>query len=95
MPGGVPSYDMFSRLFRLLDPTALATCFASFLDCLGQDGFGGVVIDGRAIRRSFGRAAATSALGSPAWPAGRMRRTPRPTPITDGLRSAAMSSART
>jgi hypothetical protein len=24
-----------------------------------------------------------------------MRRTPRPTPITDGLRSAAMSSART
>lgn len=62
LPGGVPSHDTFSRLFRLLDPAALASCFASFLDGLGQDGTGVVAIDGKTMRRSFDRAAGKSAL---------------------------------
>src|SRR4051795_116163 len=62
LPGGVPSHDTFSRLFRLLDPAAFATCFASFLDNLGQDGTGVVAIDGKTMRRSFDRAAGKSAL---------------------------------
>src|SRR3954468_13798755 len=62
LPGGVPSHDTFSRLFRLLDPAAFATCFASFLDNLGQDGTGGVAIDGKTMRRSFDRPAGKSAL---------------------------------
>jgi hypothetical protein len=34
LPGGLPSHDTFSRLFRLLAPPASAGCFASFLDGL-------------------------------------------------------------
>jgi predicted transposase YbfD/YdcC len=62
LPGGLPSHDTFSRLFRLLDPAAFATCFASFLDGLGRDGTGVVAIDGKTLRRSFDRAAGKSAL---------------------------------
>lgn len=62
LPGGLPSHDTFSRLFRLLDPTAFATCFASFLDGVGQDGTGVVAIDGKTMRRSFDRAAGKSPL---------------------------------
>jgi hypothetical protein len=40
LPGGLPSHDTFSRLFRLSDPAAFATCFASFLGDLGKDGTG-------------------------------------------------------
>jgi hypothetical protein len=61
-PGGPPSHDTFSRLFRLLDPAAFATCFASFLDGLGQDGTNVIAIDGKTMRRSFDRAAGKSAL---------------------------------
>jgi hypothetical protein len=62
LPDGLLSHDTFSRLFRLLDPVAFATCFASFLDDLGQDGTGVVAIDGKTMRRSFDRAAGKSAL---------------------------------
>src|ERR1700712_5719858 len=62
LPGGLPSHDTFSRLFRLLDPAAFATCFASFLEGLGQAGPGIVAIDGKTMRRSFDRAAGKSAL---------------------------------
>ena len=62
LPGGPPSHDTFSRLFRLLDPAAFATCFSRFLDGLGQDGTGVVAIDGKTMRRSFDRAAGKSAL---------------------------------
>src|SRR3954447_7623397 len=51
-----------SRLFRLLDPAAFATCLASFLDDFGQDGTGVIAIDGKTMRRSFDRAAGKSAL---------------------------------
>jgi predicted transposase YbfD/YdcC len=62
LPGGLPSHDTFSRVFRLLDPTAFATCFASFLEALGADGTGVVAIDGKTMRRSFDGAAGRSAL---------------------------------
>jgi predicted transposase YbfD/YdcC len=56
LSNGLPSHDTFSRLFRLLDPEALAGCFGRFLDALGQDGAGVVAIDGKTLRRSFDRA---------------------------------------
>ncbi len=56
LPGGLPSHDTSSRLFRLLDQVAFASCFASFLDHLGQNGTGVVAIDGKTMRRSFDRA---------------------------------------
>ena len=62
LPGGLPSHDTFSRLFRLLDPAAFAACFARFLDGLGQAGPGVVAIDGKTLRRSFDRAAGQSPL---------------------------------
>ena len=62
LPGGLPSHDTFSRLFRLLDPVAFAACLAQFLDGLGTDGPGVIAIDGKTMRRSFDRAAKRSAL---------------------------------
>lgn len=62
LPGGLPSHDTFSRLFRLLDPAAFAGCFARFLDGLGEAGPGVIAIDGKTLRRSFDRAAKRSAL---------------------------------
>jgi predicted transposase YbfD/YdcC len=62
LPGGLPSHDTFSRLFRLLDPAAFASCFARFLDGLGEAGTGVIAIDGKTLRRSFDRAAGRSAL---------------------------------
>lgn len=62
LENGLPSHDTFSRLFRLLDPAAFGACFGRFLDGLGQDGQGVVAIDGKTLRRSFDRAAGTSAL---------------------------------
>jgi predicted transposase YbfD/YdcC len=49
-------------LFRLLDPAAFASCFARFLDALGEDGTGVIAIDGKTMRRSFDRAAGRSPL---------------------------------
>ena len=62
LPGGLPSHDTFSRLFRLLDPVAFAGCFARFLDGLGEAGPGVIAIDGKTMRRSFDRAAKRSVL---------------------------------
>jgi predicted transposase YbfD/YdcC len=62
LPGGMPSHDTYSRLFRLLDPAAFAGCFAAFLDDLGGHGAGVLAIDGKTLRRSFDWAAGRSAL---------------------------------
>lgn len=62
LENGLPSHDTFSRLFRLIDPAALAAVFTRFLDILGEDGAGVVAIDGKTLRRSFDRAAGRSAL---------------------------------
>jgi predicted transposase YbfD/YdcC len=62
LPGGLPSHDTFSRVFRLLNPTAFARCFVSFLEDLGAEGTSVVAIDGKTLRRSFDRAAGRSAL---------------------------------
>jgi predicted transposase YbfD/YdcC len=62
LKNGLPSHDTFSRLFRLLDPQALSSCFLRFLEELGGDGAGVIAIDGKTLRRSFDRAAGKSAL---------------------------------
>ena len=62
LENGLPSHDTFSRLFRLLDPSAFASAFSVFLDRLGEKGTGVIAIDGKTLRRSFDRAAETSPL---------------------------------
>ena len=55
LPGGVPSHDTFSRIFRLLDPAAFEACFARYLAALSARVEGVVAIDGKTARRSFDR----------------------------------------
>ena len=57
LPGGIPSHDAFSRLFRRLEPAAFAEYCGAFLDDLGVDGPGVLAIDGKTLRRSFNRGA--------------------------------------
>ncbi|MCC7272461.1 MAG: ISAs1 family transposase, partial [Alphaproteobacteria bacterium] len=62
LENGLPSHDTFSRIFRLLDPSALSSALGRFVEDLGSDGAGVVAIDGKTLRRSFDRAAGRSAL---------------------------------
>ena len=62
LENGIPSHDTFSRVFRLLDPDAFATCFGQFAEALGAAGEGVVAIDGKTLRRSFDTAARRSPL---------------------------------
>jgi hypothetical protein len=55
LPGGVPSHDTFSRVFRLLDPVAFEACFSRYLAALSARVQGVVAIDGKTVRRSFDR----------------------------------------
>ena len=55
LPGGIPSHDTFSRIFRLLDPVAFEACFARYLAALSERVQGVVAIDGKTARRSFDR----------------------------------------
>jgi predicted transposase YbfD/YdcC len=55
LPGGVPSHDTFSRIFRLLDPAAFETCFVRYRRALCARVEGVVAIDGKTARRSFDR----------------------------------------
>ena len=53
LPGGVPSHDTFSRVFRLLDPLGFEACFARYLVALSERVRGVVAVDGKRARRSF------------------------------------------
>jgi predicted transposase YbfD/YdcC len=59
LPGGVPSHDTFSRLFRLLDPDAFEAAFgrfvAAFADRVEAEDGAVVAVDGKTVRRSFDR----------------------------------------
>jgi len=59
---GVPSHDMFSRVFRLLDPAPFEACFTRFMQRFAATLQGVVAIDGKTLRRSFDRAAGKSPL---------------------------------
>jgi predicted transposase YbfD/YdcC len=58
LPYGAPSHDTFSRLFRLLDPDALAKAFTAFMTTLRAElgvgpAQGVVAIDGKSLRRGY------------------------------------------
>ena len=59
---GIPSHDTFSRVFRLLDPTAFAACFTRFMQRFADNLADVVALDGKTLRRSFDRAAGQSPL---------------------------------
>jgi hypothetical protein len=54
---GIPSHDTFSRVFRLLDPEALGSCFVSWSRALAELTAGEVVaLDGKSVQRAFDKA---------------------------------------
>ena len=62
-PGhGIPSHDAFSDLFNALDPDGLNAALPRLAGGWGERLGGVVAIDGKALRRSFGDAAARSPL---------------------------------
>ena len=50
LPGGIPSHDTFSRLFRLLDPAAFEACFGRFVAAFAARIGQVVAIDGKTAR---------------------------------------------
>ena len=62
LPGGIPSHDTFSRLFRLLDPMAFEACFARFTSAFVARIDAVVAVDGKTARRSFDRRAGSGPL---------------------------------
>lgn len=62
LPGGPPSHDTFSRIFRLLDPAQFHAAFQRFLADFAAAQAKVVALDGKSVRRSFDRAATASPL---------------------------------
>lgn len=66
-----PSHDTFSRVLRLLDPTAFQAVFARFAAAFAADFEGVVAIDGKALRRAYEAGlAASPPLMVTAWASG-------------------------
>lgn len=56
LEGGAPSHDTFSRVFRVLDPEALAAAFGRVMAAFGEAArgtAGQVAIDGKSLRRAY------------------------------------------
>jgi predicted transposase YbfD/YdcC len=63
LPGGVPSHDTISRVFRQLKPAEFQQGFGRWIESLSADlGLRQVAIDGKTLRRSHDRGAMKSAL---------------------------------
>jgi predicted transposase YbfD/YdcC len=60
---GIPSHDTFGRVFAMLSPEALQTCFLRWIQAVAQVTEGQVVaIDGKTLRRSYDRRSAKAAI---------------------------------
>lgn len=62
LPYGIPSHDVFSNVFRHLDPEAFETVFSSFAQAFAKAISGVVAIDGKAVRGAYKRGDKTSHL---------------------------------
>lgn len=62
LPYGVPSHDVFSNVFRHLDPAAFETVFSSFAQAFAKSISGVVAIDGKAVRGAYKRGDKASPL---------------------------------
>jgi predicted transposase YbfD/YdcC len=60
---GIPSHDTFGRVFGMVSPEALQTCFLRWIQAVAQVTEGQVVaIDGKTLRRSYDRRSAKAAI---------------------------------
>jgi len=63
LPGGIPSHDTISRVFRLLKPQTFQAGFTAWIASLHEElGLKLVAIDGKTLRRSHDRKTMKSAL---------------------------------
>src|SRR5918993_2225789 len=63
LPHGIPGHDTFRRVLSQLAPEELTRCFVAWTSELSDLSGGDIVpIDGKTVRRSFDRAALTSAI---------------------------------
>lgn len=63
LKNGVPSHDTFRRVFMLLDPEEFRAAFISWVKAVTKDkDLKQICIDGKALRRSFERGKASSAV---------------------------------
>jgi hypothetical protein len=53
LPYGIPSHDMFGRVFAQLDPAALEACFVRRVAALAPSSGKLVSVDSKSLRRSF------------------------------------------
>jgi predicted transposase YbfD/YdcC len=54
LPNGIPSHDTIRRLFTMLEPASLQSCFANWVKSIAELSDGEVVaIDGKCVRRSY------------------------------------------
>jgi predicted transposase YbfD/YdcC len=62
LPYGTPSHDVFSNVFRHINPEAFERVFASFATAFGKAVSGVVAIDGKAVRGAYQRGDKASPL---------------------------------
>ena len=63
LPGGIPSHDTISRVFRVLKPGEFNAALMQWLETLHEQlGFRQVAIDGKTLRRSHDRSSMQAAL---------------------------------
>lgn len=62
LPYGTPSHDVFSNVFRHIDPEAFERVFATFATAFGKAVSGVVAIDGKAVRGAYRRGEKASPL---------------------------------
>jgi predicted transposase YbfD/YdcC len=60
---GIPSHDTFGRVFAVLSPESLQTCFLRWIQAVAQVTAGQVIaIDGKTLRRSYDRRSTKAAI---------------------------------
>ena len=63
LPNGIPSHDTIARVFALLEPTQLQTCFVSWVKSIAELSLGEVVsLDGKSARHSYDKGASKGAI---------------------------------
>ena len=63
LPSGIPSHDTISRLFAMLEPAPLQSCFTNWVKSIAELSDGEVVaIDGKCVRRSYDKGKGKGAI---------------------------------
>lgn len=62
LPNGIPSHDTFGRVFALLEPLQVETCFLHWVQGISKQIKGVIAVDGKTVRRSHDRGKGKKAL---------------------------------